>query len=68
MSIAKQIHEIAKPLPTSLALEALHFVEFLSRKSLEQAELSDLAQAQEPVMKHVWDNSDDEVWNDVKAL
>jgi hypothetical protein len=24
--------------------------------------------AQEVVMSHVWDNQDDEVWNDVKAL
>lgn len=68
MSIAEQIYEIAKPLPESLALEALHFIEYLSSKSVDHAQMSDLALAQEVVMKHVWDNQDDEVWNDVKSL
>ncbi|MFY9261539.1 MAG: hypothetical protein WAO71_13645 [Gallionella sp.] len=31
MSIAEQIYEVAKPLPESLALEALHFIEYLNR-------------------------------------
>lgn len=68
MSIAEQIYEIAKPLPESLALEALHFIEYLSSKNTDRAEMSDLTRAQEIVMKHVWDNQDDEVWNDVKTL
>jgi hypothetical protein len=61
MSIAEQIYEVAKPLPEPLALEALHFIEY-------RAEIADLTRAQETVMKHVWDNQDDEVWNDVKSL
>lgn len=68
MSIAEQIYEIAKPLPESLALEALHFIEYLSRKNADRAEMTDLTRAQETAMKHVWDNQDDEVWNDVKKL
>ncbi len=68
MSIAEQIYEVAKPLPESLALEALHFIEYLSRKNVGRAEISDLTRAQEIVMKHVWDNEDDEIWNDVKTL
>lgn len=68
MSIAEKIYEVAKPLPESLALEALHFIEYLSRKNADRAEITDLTRAQETVMKHVWDNQDDEVWNDVKAL
>ncbi len=68
MSIAERIYEIAKPLPDALALEALHFLEYLSSKNAERTELSDLTRAQEIVMKHVWDNQDDEVWNDVKSL
>lgn len=68
MSVAEQIYEIAKPLPEPLALEALHFIEYLSSKHTEHAEMSDLTRAQEVVMKHVWDNQDDEVWNDVKTL
>ncbi|TXT27419.1 MAG: hypothetical protein FD134_17 [Gallionellaceae bacterium] len=68
MSIAEQIYEVAKPLPEPLALEALHFIEFLSSKATDRAGITDLTRAQEIVMKHVWDNQDDEVWNDVKTL
>ncbi len=68
MSIAEQIYEVAKPLPESLALEVLHFIEYLSRNNADQAEISDLTRAQEIVMKHIWDNQDDEIWNDVKKL
>ena len=68
MSIAEQIYEVAKPLPESLALEALHFIEYLSSKNADRAEMSDLTRAQEIVMKHVWDNQDDEVWDSVKTL
>lgn len=68
MSIAEQIYEVAKPLPESLALEALHFIEYLSNKNADRSEMSDLIRAQEVVMKHVWDNQDDEVWNDVETL
>jgi hypothetical protein len=51
-----------------LALEALHFIEYLSSKNADRAEMSDLTSAQEIVMKHVWDNQDDEVWDNVKTL
>ena len=68
MSIAEKIYEVAKPLPEPMALEVLHFTEYLSSKVTERAELTDLIRAQETVMKHVWDNQDDEVWNDVKTL
>ncbi|MDH4215570.1 MAG: DUF2281 domain-containing protein [Gallionella sp.] len=68
MSIAEQIYEVAKPLPEPLALEVLHFIEFLSSKNADRAAITDLTRAQETVMKHVWDNQDDEVWNDVKTL
>lgn len=67
-SVAEKIYEIVKPLPESLALEALHFVEYLNSKTSERAEMAALAQVQETAMQHVWDNPDDEVWNDVKAL
>jgi hypothetical protein len=68
MSIADQIYKVAKPLPEPLALEALHFIEYLSSKATDRAEITDLTRAQEAVMKHVWDNPDDEAWNDVKSL
>jgi hypothetical protein len=68
MSIAEQIYESAKPLPDSLALEVLHFIEYLRLKNTDRAELSDLTWAQETVMNHVWNNPEDEVWNDVETL
>lgn len=68
MSIAEQIFEVAKPLPEPLALEALHFIEYLSSKATDRAEITDLTSAQKTVMQHVWDNQDDEIWNDVKTL
>ena len=68
MSIAEKIYEVVKPLPEQLALEVLHFTEYLSSKAADRAEITDLTRAQETVMKHVWDNQDDEVWNDVKTL
>ena len=68
MSIAEQIYQVAKPLPESLALEALHFIEYLSTKSADRSEMKDLTLAQGSVMSHVWDNQDDEVWNDVKSF
>jgi predicted metallopeptidase len=46
MSIAEQIYEIAKLFPESLALEALHFIEYLSSKNTDRAEMSDLTRAQ----------------------
>jgi hypothetical protein len=61
MSIAEQIYEVAKPLPESLALEVLHFIEFLSSKNADRAAITDLTRAQETVMKHVWDNQDDDL-------
>ncbi|MDD5266442.1 MAG: hypothetical protein PHO08_04845 [Methylococcales bacterium] len=65
MSIAEQIYKVAKPLPESLALEALYFIQCLNSKNADRAEMYDLTRAQEIVMKHVLDNQDDEVWDDV---
>ncbi|NOT18609.1 MAG: hypothetical protein HOP20_11180 [Sulfuriferula sp.] len=68
MSIAEQIYEVAKPLPESMALEVLHFVEYLRSRNVQFSEVSGWNQAQSTVMAHVWENEDDEVWNDVKKL
>jgi hypothetical protein len=68
MSIAEQIFESVKPMPDSLAREVLHFAEYLSARAQDRAELRDLSMAQEVVMEHVWDNPDDEAWNDVESL
>ena len=41
MSIAEQIYEVVKPLPEPLALEVLHFIEYLSSKAADRAEITD---------------------------
>lgn len=63
MTIVEQIARIAGTLPDSLAREALDFVRFLQAR--ERGELDGWQQAQTVSLGHVWDNADDEVWNDV---
>lgn len=63
MAIAEKIYEAVKPLPEALAREVLDFVEFL-RARREQESHDNLAAAQSKSMTGVWDNPDDEVWND----
>jgi hypothetical protein len=68
MSIAEQIYKTAKSLPEFLAPETLHFIEYLNSKNADRANISNPTCAQEIVMKHIWDNQDDEIWNDVKKF
>jgi len=63
MTIAEQIAQIAGTLPEPLAREALDFVRFLQAREL--SEWRDWQNAQAASLAHVWDNTDDEVWNDV---
>ena len=68
MSIADQTYEAAKPLPEPLAIEALHFIEYLGNKAADCAVMLNFINAQDGVMQHVWDNPDDEIWNDIESL
>lgn len=63
MTIAEQISQIAASLPEPLAKEALDFMCFLQAR--ERGEFADWQNAQAASLAHVWDNADDEVWNDV---
>ncbi len=64
MTVAEQVYEQAKLLPQPLAQEALDFVLFL-RARLERGEWRDLMDAQSTALAAVWDDQEDEVWNDV---
>ncbi len=64
MTVAEQVYEQAKLLPQPLAQEALDFVLFLHAR-LERGEWRDLARAQTVALAAVWDNPEDEAWNDV---
>ncbi|QFY88471.1 hypothetical protein D5125_02650 [Magnetovirga frankeli] len=60
---AERICQTAQQLPDSLALEALHYMEYLRTRANATEGESNLMQAQQPSMQQVWDNPDDEVWN-----
>ena len=64
MSIADLVYEQVKTLPEALAREVLDFVGYLRERS-ERAEWRDLMDAQASSLVPVWDNADDEVWNNV---
>jgi hypothetical protein len=64
MTVADQVYEQAKQLPEPLAREALDFVLFL-RERQERGEWRDLIDAQSVALTAVWDNPDDEAWNNV---
>ena len=60
--LAQRIFEVAKTLPDTQAVEALDFIFFLKTRQ-ELLEHRDLQNAQQTVMDHIWDNDEDEVWN-----
>jgi len=64
MSIADLVYEQVKTLPDQLAREVLDFVGYL-RERQERREWRNLAEAQAASLAPVWDNVEDEVWNDV---
>ncbi len=64
MTVAEQVYEQAKLLPQPLAQEALDFVLFL-RARQEREELRDLTNAQSVSLGAMWDNKEDEAWDDV---
>lgn len=62
MSIADKIYEQVKTLPEPLAREVLDFVAFL-RERRGRGEWRDLMAAQTASLAPVWDNAEDEVWD-----
>lgn len=66
MALADKIYEAVKPLPDALAREVLDFVEFL-RNRREHESHDNLAAAQTLSMNGVWDNQDDETWDNVAS-
>jgi len=64
MTLAGPVYEQAKLLPEPLAREVLDFVLFL-RGRQERREWRDLMDAQSVALEAVWDNQEDEAWNDV---
>jgi hypothetical protein len=63
MTIADVVYEQVKALPETLAREVLDFVGYL-RERQDRADWRDLMNAQAASLTPVWDNAEDEVWND----
>ena len=65
MDIRQQIYNEAQRLPDFLAKEVLDFIEYMvSKHRLNAGGENGLKKAQEAVMSDIWDNPEDEVWND----
>jgi hypothetical protein len=64
MSIAELVYEQVKALPESLAREVLDFVAFLRERG-ERDEWRDLMNAQAASLAPIWDNAQDNIWDDV---
>jgi hypothetical protein len=64
MAIADVVYEQVKTLPDQLAREVLDFVGYL-RERQARGEWRDLMSAQATGLTAVWDNAEDEAWDDV---
>ena len=64
MAIAEIVYEQVKTLPDQLAREVLDFVGYL-RERHARGEWRDLISAQTTSLAAVWDNAEDDAWNDV---
>ena len=63
MNVTDKICEKARDLPEPLAREVLEFIERIS--SHRDSNIEALKKAQEPVMKRIWENKEDDVWNEL---
>jgi hypothetical protein len=64
MNTVELIQNEIKSLPEFKAQEVLDFIVFLKTRN-ENNEWQDLKNAQEKSLSNIWDNEEDEVWNNV---
>ena len=64
MTIAELIFEQVKKLPDQAAREVLDFVGYIRERG-ERADWQNMMDAQSASMAAVWDNSEDQVWDNV---
>jgi hypothetical protein len=66
MNISEKICREAYRLPEALAHEVLDFIGYLKEKhGLHESQADSLKLTQMAVMRRIWDNDEDEVWNDL---
>jgi hypothetical protein len=63
MNVTDKICEKARDLPEPLAREVLEFIERISAN--RDSGIEAFKKAQEPVMKRIWENKEDDVWNEL---
>ena len=64
-NLAERIYEEEQRLPEPLNGEVLSFIEYLELKhGIAVRGVENLKMAQQPVMERIWDNPEDEAWND----
>jgi hypothetical protein len=63
MNVADKICKKAKDLPEPLAKEVLEFIERIHAK--QDIGVEELKKAQVPIMKQIWENKEDDVWNEL---
>ncbi len=63
MNVADKICEKARDLPEPVAREVLALIERIHTQ--KNATLEELKNAQVPAMKQIWENKEDDVWNDL---
>lgn len=64
MTVAELAYEQIKTLPETQVREVLDFIGYLKEKG-ERVEWENLMDAQTASLAAVWDNPEDEVWNDL---
>ena len=63
--LSDRIYRETRGLPEPIAREVLDFIGYLRAKHGDQDDAIDLIRAQEGPMRRIWENSEDEAWNDV---
>jgi hypothetical protein len=63
MNVADKICEKARELPEPLAKEVLEFIERIS--GYRNSGIEEFKKAQELSMKSIWENEEDDIWNDL---
>lgn len=69
-NLTKRIQHQVIQLPEPLMLEVLDFIGYLGHRHGLWTDFGEegLVDAQEDALRHVWDNAEDEIWNDVQTL
>jgi len=63
MNVVDKICEKARDLPEPLAREVLEFIKRIHAQ--QDIGIEELKKAQVPVMKRIWENKEDDVWNEL---